>query len=136
MSQSDDNFGSAVGFLVLAVVGFFIFGPTSCTNEVWYGVEYGVKMGDVHTDAKPTDCDFMHAPLGNKECSYKAHVKAYNAGGVLVGGEDAPKYGHDTKTGRPIFSYNDGKTWDWYPEDTLPDQKVASVKVFWIKNMD
>jgi hypothetical protein len=61
------------------------------------------------------------------------HVKAYNAAGVLVGGEDAPKYGHDTKTGRPIISYDDGKTWDWYSEANVPDPKVASVKVFWLK---
>jgi hypothetical protein len=129
VAQSDD---SGCGFMILAgVVGYFVFAPAGWINGVWYGFEYGVNMGDVHTDAKPNDCDFMHAPLGDKGCSYKAHVKAYNASGVMVGGE-APKYGHDTKTGRPIYSYDDGKTWDWYDAD-FPDLKVASVQVFWRK---
>ena len=129
MAQSDE---SGCGLVILAAVGFYIFAPASWTNAVWYGVEYKVSPGDVHTDDKPKDCDFMHAPLGDKGCSYKAYVKAYNVGGVLVGGEGAPKYGHDTKTGRPIISYDGGKTWDWYPAD-FPDPKVASVQVFWRK---
>jgi hypothetical protein len=127
VAQSDE---SGCGLVVLAVVGFFIFTPASWTNGVWYGV----NIGSVHTDAKPNDCDFMHAPLGDKGCSYKAHAEAYNAAGVLVGGEGAPKYGHDTKTGRPIISYDGGKTWDWYPADAVPDKTVASVRVFWLKD--
>jgi hypothetical protein len=124
---------SGCAYWIVAVVGFFyIFAPASWTNAVWYAVEYKVSLGHVHTDAKPNDCDFIHAPLGDKGCSYKAYVKAYNAGGALVGGEDAPKYGHDTKTGRPIISYDGGKTWDWYAAD-FPDPKVATVEVFWRK---
>src|SRR5258708_38454293 len=69
-------------------------------------------VADAHT--KPNDCDFIHAPLGDKGCSYKAHVKVYNADGVLVAGENAPKYGSDTKTAKPIISYDGGKNWDWY----------------------
>jgi len=129
VAQSDE---SGCGFIVLAVVGVYFFAPASWTNAVWYGVKYKVGLSEVHTDAKPTDCDFMHAPLGNKDCSYVAHVKAYNAKGVLVAGEDAPKYGRDTKTRDPIVSYDGGKNWDWYPGD-FPDLTVASVQVFWRK---
>jgi hypothetical protein len=131
VAQSDES-GCVGGFAILAAVGFFIFAPASWTNAVWYAIEYNVDLGDVHTDAKPSDCDFLHAPLGSKGCTYKSHVKAYNSSGVLIGGEDAPKYGHDTKTGKPIISYDDGKTWDWYAAD-LPNPKVASVQVFWRK---
>jgi hypothetical protein len=58
---------------------FYIFAPASWTNGVWYGVEYGVSPSKVDTEPKPKDCDFIHSPLGDKGCSYKAHVKAYNA---------------------------------------------------------
>jgi hypothetical protein len=129
VAQSEE---SGWGLAVLAAVGFYFFAPAGWVNAVWYSVEYKVGPGEVHTDAKPSDCDFMHAPLGDKGCSYKAHVKAYNASGVLVGGEDSPKFGHDTKTGRPIISYDGGTTWDWYPAD-YPDLKAASVAVFWRK---
>ncbi|WP_439408795.1 hypothetical protein ACNJX9_11255 [Bradyrhizobium sp. DASA03076] len=129
MAQSDD--GAAVYFL-FGLVALWFFAPDSWTNALWYGVKYQVGFDKVQTSTKPKDCDFMHAPLGDKGCSYKAHVKAYNASGALVSGEDAPKYGRDSKTGSSIISYNDGKTWDWYAGD-VPDPKVASVVVFWLK---
>jgi hypothetical protein len=128
VAQSDE---SGCALVLLAAAGLYFFTPASWTNAIWYGVEYKVSPSDVSTDAKPSDCDFMHAPLGNKDCSYKAHVKAYNSSGVLIGGE-APQYGHDTKTGASIISYDGGKNWTWYASD-LPDLKVTSVRVFWLK---
>jgi hypothetical protein len=37
---------------------------------------------------------------------YEAAVNAYNAAGGLVGGDQAPKYGRDGKTAKPIVSYD------------------------------
>ena len=130
VAQSDD---SGCAFVFAAAIAAYFLIPTSWTNAVWYGVQYQVNFGDVLTEDKPKDCDFMHAPLGDKGCSYKAHVKAYNARGILVAGEDAPKYARDNKTGRTIWSSDGGKTWNWYGADDLPDTKVASVAVFWLK---
>jgi len=77
-----DNTGCT--FVVLAAVAaYFIFFPTSWQNAIWYGAEYRVSMTNVYTDPKPKDCDFIHAPLGDKGCSYKSRVKAFNAAGVL-----------------------------------------------------
>jgi hypothetical protein len=67
---------------------------------------------------------------------YQASVAAYNATGALVGGHDAPKYGHDTKTGKPIISWDNGKTWDWYAGADVPSSKVDSVMVTWLKVTD
>ena len=53
-----------------------------------------------------------------------------------MGGDDAPKYSHDTKTGKPIVSWDNGKSWVWYPGAEIPDQKVKSVSVSWIKVTD
>jgi hypothetical protein len=130
LAQSEE---SGCGLVVLGVLALYFFIPASWTNGAWYGVKYSVSPEKVDTDPKPKDCDFIHAPLGDKGCSYRAHVRAYNASGVLVGGENAPKYSLDTKTGKPIISYDDGKTWDWSSEATVPNRTVASVKVYWLK---
>jgi hypothetical protein len=94
---------------------------------------YGVEFSDVQTETKPSDCDFLQAPLGLKECSYKAHVQVYNADGLYVGSEKAPLYRSDTTTGKSIVSFDNGKTWEWWDGTTLPNLKPKSVKVHWVK---
>ena len=133
MSDSDGSLG-CLGILVIGGA-FLVFSNSSdkWSNSLWYSVQYGVGFNDVQTDTRPSDCDFLHAPLGEKGCSYKAHVQAFNADGVLVAGENAPKYGNDTKTGKPIISYDDGKTWNWHDGATVPNLKPKSVKVSWTK---
>src|SRR6202035_202683 len=98
VAQSDDGCGG-IFLLFLVAGGFLAFSNYGWSNSLWYSVRVG--FGDVQTDAKPDDCDFIRAPLGAKGCSYKAHVKVYNADGVLVAGENAPKYGSDNKTAKP-----------------------------------
>jgi hypothetical protein len=125
--QNDDFLGALSGAVWVAVfIGFMIwvFSPDSWMNSVWYSVSYHVALGKVHIDKKPSDCDWTHAPLGNKGCRYKATVTAYNSAGMVVGGDGAPKYSTDPK-GHPIISYNDGKTWDWFAGD-ISDLKVNS----------
>jgi hypothetical protein len=41
------------------------------TNRVWYSLYYNARWGDVDINKRPLDCDFLHAPIGNKGCSYK-----------------------------------------------------------------
>ena len=62
-------------------------------------------------------------------------MRVLNADGVAVGGENAPLYGNgsDTKTAKPIISYDGGKNWDWYTGATVPNPKPKSVRVFWVK---
>jgi hypothetical protein len=127
---ADDN-GGLIVVVVLVVAGFLAF--TNYGNALWYSLKYKVRMSDVQMDAKPNDCDFMYAPLGDKGCSYKSHVEVYNADGELVAGDGAPKYGTDTNTGKPIISYDGGKNWDWYIGTTVPNAKRKSVRVFWVK---
>jgi hypothetical protein len=56
--------------------------------------------------------------------------------GAWVAGDDAPKYGHDTKTGKPIVSYDNGKSWSWLQESNIPEPKVDKVLVSWVKVKD
>lgn len=136
MAESDDGLG-CFGLLLLGAGVYFAFSNYSWSNSLWYSVQYGVGFSDVHTQAKPSDCDFISAPLGAKGCSYTAKVKVYNADGLLVAGENAPKppkLGSDTKTGKPIISYDDGKSWDWYSGGaTTLNLTPKSVTVYWVK---
>ena len=123
------TFAALIWCIVLAV-------DNSTVKTVWYAAEYQISTGKIHVDAKPQDCNFMHAPLGNKDCHYESVVTAYNAAGELVGGDDAPKYSHDIKTGKPIVSWDGGKSWVWFPGAEIPDQKVNAVCVSWTKKTD
>ncbi len=131
------SFGCLAILVVFALFVWFIL-PDSLTDPILYSMEYSVNSDQVHRNAKPTDCDFMHAPLGSKSCHYSKTVTAYNAAGYEVAGDGAPKYGHDTKTGKPIISYDDGKTWAWTSEDAPanPDLTIKKVEIDWVKVTD
>jgi hypothetical protein len=90
--------GSTISSLGIGIFVFYLL-SYSWTDSLWYSVRYGVEFRDVQME-RPHDCDFMRAPLGDKGCSYKSHVQVFNAEGELVAGENAPKYGSDTKTGK------------------------------------
>jgi hypothetical protein len=131
---NDDDKGYLIIFFVIAALiaaNYWAGG----IQKAWYSVRYMVLPDHVRMDAEPKDCDFMHAPLGDKGCHYEAAVAAYNAEGDWVGGDDAPKFGHDTKTGKTIVSYDAGKTWAWFSAD-IPNPKIDVVLVTWVKKTD
>jgi len=133
--SENGGIGTWVFFLIVASIGAWIFWAGGI-NNAWYSLKYLVSADKVHVDGKPTDCDFMNTPLGDKRCHYEAAVTAYNAAGEVVGGDHAPKYGHDGNTGKPIISYDNGKTWNWLPAADIPDPKIKSVIVSWVKVTD
>jgi hypothetical protein len=78
----------------------------------------------------------MTAPLGSKRCHYKKSVAAFNATDLMVDGDDAPRYGVDAHTQKPIVSFDNGKTWDLVPNGVAVDRKVKKVLVIWVKVPD
>jgi hypothetical protein len=134
----DNDSGRVLGVMWLGLMAWLLWpGNGDHWNDtLWWSVKYRVNYSGVHISPKPADCDFLHAPLGIKGCSFKSRVSAYNAAGNFVGGDDAPKYGNDAQTGRPIISWDNGKTWDWYPASTTPDKTVQTVEVRWTKVTD
>jgi hypothetical protein len=128
-----DRGGFIVFLVIMYLLGWHDVLHASWTNAVWYAVRYQVSPGQVISHSKPTDCDWTRAPLGNKGYSYKATVNGYNAAGELVAGDNAPKYSRDTNNGKPIISYDDGKTWTWFSGPAPPDPKVKSVLALWEK---
>ena len=47
-------------------------------------MKYGVGPDKVHVEAKPEDCDYYYAHVGNKGCHYERRVTTYNAQGIQV----------------------------------------------------
>jgi hypothetical protein len=121
-----------VGLLVLILVGIgvWVWWSGFSLFEIVVAYTYEVSPSAVSVDAEPTDCDFMHAPLGSKDCHYESRVTAYNADGAVVSENHAPKHRHDNKTGSPIISWDGGKTWSG---DNL---KASRVWVTWTKVQD
>jgi hypothetical protein len=50
------------------VVCFYWIAPSA------YSIKYALSADKIRVDTKPTDCDFWHAPLGEKGCHYKRVV--------------------------------------------------------------
>jgi hypothetical protein len=99
--------------------------------------EYHVSTDAVVINHKPHGCDFEDAPLGNKHCHYEKTVTAYNAQGLQVGGDQTPLYSNDTNTNKAIISHDNGKSWDWLPDEIKSvDRKVTRVVVIWTKVED
>ena len=134
---TQNNIGDTFwGLVVLAALGFFVWIvlPDSWTDKIKYSVEYSVDASQVHRSDRPTDCDFMRAPLGNKDCHYKKTVTAYNAAGYPVAGDDAPKYAKNAY-GNTIISYDEGKTWTVSDTPNL-DLRIKTVEIGWTRVND
>jgi|SRR6516225_3285980 len=88
-----------------------------------YAWQCEVNTSKVHIENKPHDCEFLTAPLGEKNCDYEPAV------GTL-------RWATST-TGQPIASYDEGKTWSTFtPESNVRVPKyptVEEVYVFWQK---
>ena len=69
-----------LGFTILAVVfglpTYIVWGllPDRWTNAMKYGLIYHVGADHVYSDSKPKDCDWGHAPIGDKACHYTKQV--------------------------------------------------------------
>ena len=85
----------------------------SVGNQQWYAFEYHVPVKDVIVTPKPHDCEWGTAPLGNKNCHYERRIESVRVSKNL-------------RTGEPIVSFNNGRTWE--PE-TIPTE--PSVWVSW-----
>ena len=112
--EADEGLGC---LFILALLAFGVwFGIWGKDSALRYSVQYKTDRDRVTVDRKPTDCDFMHAPLGRKDCHYVKRVFVAN---------------HSRNSeGQPIVSYDDGKT--WYLNPGGYDQGV-SVSVEWVK---
>jgi hypothetical protein len=62
-------------FWLLVFIYFLEAWPGSAldrwTDKEWYSLSTEASDANITIEKRPTDCDFLHAPLGNKGCDYK-----------------------------------------------------------------
>jgi hypothetical protein len=101
----------------------FFVGYYAWYSKWGYALYYEVSPARVWIDDKPHDCDFLRAPMGEKECRYKRVVSTV----------EWAKSQADT----PIASYDGGKSWSDFTADagtSVPQfATVVSVNVSWQK---
>jgi hypothetical protein len=51
-----------------------VFVPESWRDLFNYSSKYNIQNDSVHFTPKPKDCDWGHAPIGDKGCHYKKQV--------------------------------------------------------------
>ncbi len=116
--NSSSDLGAGIGCLaVLAIIGAGIWWilPDSWTDPIKYSWIYDkVTSSNVLYTEKPKDCDFMHAPLGDKGCHYKKVVNGFNAAGYLIVCYNSPCSSNNKQT----------------------DNVVVKVEVDWLKVTD
>ena len=81
MAHSSDADGWAFLFFLGGIVLWAVW-DTEWFGKLWYATANKVKYEDVLITLKPHDCEFGTAPMGRKNCHYKAQVIVFN---------DAPK---------------------------------------------
>jgi len=74
-ARNSSNWKSTLLLLLFGALslGFFCYWFFPAT---WYATWYNTDVDQVHIEAEPRDCDFLKAPLGNKECHYEKQVDA------------------------------------------------------------
>src|SRR5258708_2753054 len=116
--NSSSDLGAGIGCLaVLAIIGAGIWWilPDSWTDPIKYSWIYDkVTSSSVLYTEKPKDCDFMHAPLGDKGCHYKKVVNGFNSAGYLIVCYNSPCSSNNKQT----------------------DNVVVKVEVDWLKVTD
>ena len=110
-------------------VGWWLLPDDSTTK---YTFQYDVAKNHVTIDPKPHNCDWDSAPLGSKHCHYEKLVMVLNSENQVVGGTGVA-IGTST-TGKPIISFDGGKTWQINPAGN--NLGARSVYVAWRKVED
>ena len=118
-----DDSGS---WVVLFAACYFAYAGFSAAwhSKVRYAMQYGVSYDRVYKEKTPHGCDFLAAPIGEKNCHYDADVHKQS---VLTG---------VNPSGYAVVSYDDGKTWYLNDGDPPVKPQAASLSVMWQKVED
>jgi hypothetical protein len=92
---------------ILLILFLTYWGPRALGdlwNDKWrYEMYYNIAADAITIQEMPHDCEFLSAPLGNKYCHYERIVSIIRWA--------------TSKDGKPIISYDDGKTWSAFSPD-------------------
>lgn len=115
----------AVTFFAIAVIWALPdIGSAMWYSKARYEWSYDISSNQVTIDKRPKDCDFFHAPIGDKACKYKRQVSSIR---VRTDSSDLAR--------GPIreVSYDDGATWS---VDTSVPPTQPQVLISWEKVED
>lgn len=105
--------GLGIGISVIIVFGWVTDDVSS--SKFWNFLFQPASYENIVIDKKPVDCNFFHAPVGDKDCKYrKVIVNTY----------------FRVENGVTQVSYDDQKTWQ--PWDGKPNQQTTT-HVTWEK---
>lgn len=70
------------------------------TDKVWYSFRFNTDFKNVSVDKRPSDCDFLHSPLGGKGCEYKKRTDVFRdeQRRELIGQATTPQEAQDYST--------------------------------------
>lgn len=119
MATESHSWWDSLGCLVWASLA--IWGVVSFCDAIWhstfrYAIQYNVPSASVTVLKKPHDCDFLHAPIGEKNCFYEPVVSTVRTS--------------VSTTGSAIVSFDGGQ--HWVLNDGSPPIK-PSITVSWKK---
>jgi|HubBroStandDraft_6_1064221.scaffolds.fasta_scaffold887437_2 hypothetical protein len=121
--MAKDNGGEWLIALAVTSIGYLLITGVLYSKARYYleyGLPSGVNWDQVTKDKMPHDCNWVAAPLGDKYCHHDARVSSIQVS-------------KDVKTGNPIYSDDEGKTWKWI-DSTYP--VTPSVYIGWEKVED
>ena len=80
--QSKSSGGDLAGVAWVLFVVFLISGWSGSkldrfTDRVWYSVAHDTDWKNVNVEKRPSNCDFLHSPMGGKSCSYKKRTDIF-----------------------------------------------------------
>jgi hypothetical protein len=133
------DLGGLVG-LVLIWLAVVIWVPDLWNSKLRISLWYSVGYEQVTIQKEPTDCNFFHAPMGNKDCHYDRQVSTVRVGTNQWGGQsisyDEGKTWTQTaksQNGDPIVSNDGGKSWS---TEFVPPLTKPEVVLSWEKKDD
>jgi hypothetical protein len=115
---------SGVATLIVLVWLFTFASSPRWLMKLWYSFSYDVNYDQVTIEKKPTDCEFLHSPLGSKDCHYSREVSSIR---VKIVNLEPPRGSIN------YVSFDDGRTWT--VDDGSPPAK-RQVLVYWKRNDD
>jgi hypothetical protein len=73
-TKPSDHFYTFIGILIVfGLPGWAVW--RLCPDSLKYGTIYHVPASHVLVNKEPTDCDWGHAPVGDKGCHYEKEIE-------------------------------------------------------------